>query len=341
MKRKLLFTFIALSSVAAIYAQHFTLRVQGGYAGPGFLKNETVKGPVIDAFHPERDGLIFMANRNFFKDSSTQTVYGSYGQGMNFALGFGYMFNPYIGIDMGLSYLRSDKIKSQERHEIVLNTFGGFYAYTGHYFDVNISTNAQSLSLMPSLVVRGAKPGWKVYPYGRFGISLPVFGTLTHNINIDLEEGLESDTNLLKTLVKEPFFLGQKTEVKLETEGTVSIGFNGAVGVAYQPLPYMNVFLELNGQYLVTRAKETRITQWDADGESKLEERGKYRTEFVYTDELNKSSNNADYNPDYDKTKPKDDFRPTGPFNNLGFNVGVTFFLSKETLKKKSKEASK
>ena len=335
MVNRLLLTLVTITILMNVQAQKgFTLRVAGGYAGPGFIKSEQITGPKIDAYNPEKDGLTFMANRNFFQDSSTQTTYGSYGQGMNFTLGLGYMFNNYIGIDMGISYLQSAKIKSNERHEIVLKTFGNFYAQTGHYFDLNISTSASELALMPSLVVRGAKPGWKVYPYGRLGITLPVFGGLVHDVNIKLEEGLEGDTNLLNTLVKDPYYLGNETVVKLKTEGTVSVGFNGAIGVAYQPLPYMSVFLEMNGQYLVTRAKESKITQWDADGVSKLEERGKYRTEFVYSDKLDKTSNNADYNPNYDPNKPKDDFRANGPFNYLGFNVGLVFTFSKETLKK-------
>lgn len=332
---RILLTFITLSSLFAVQAQKgFTLRVAGGYAGPGFIKSEQLMGPKIDAYHPEKDGLIFLADRNFFQDSSTKAVYGSYGQGMNFTLGLGYMFNNYIGFDMGVSYIHSAKSKAHERHEILVEVLPGLYNYTGRYFDVDISTRAAELALMPSLVVRGAKPGWKVYPYGRLGITLPVYGGLMHDVNINLQEGLDSDTNLLNTLVKDPYFLGKETVVKLKTEGTVSIGFNGAIGVAYQPLPYMSVFLEMNGQYLVTRAKETKITQWDADGVSKLDERGKYRTEFVYTDELNKKSNNADFNENYDPDKPKDDFRPTGPFNYLGFNVGLVFTFSKETLKK-------
>jgi hypothetical protein len=44
-------------------------------------------------------------------------------------------------------------------------------------------------------------------------------------------------------------------------------------------------------------------------GVDKLEERGKYRTKFIYTDKLDTESNNADYNPNYDRTKPKDDLR--------------------------------
>lgn len=312
---------------------YFTLRIGGGYAWNGFLNQGGVMGPVVDPYHPERDGLIVMANRNFYNDSSTQIVNGGYGKGLNYTLGLGYMANPYVGFDMGISILSSAPISSTERHEIVLATPPFGYVNVGKYFDAKITTSAFMLTLNPSIVVNAAKPGWKVYPYARLGLTLPVYGGLTHNIDITLEEAAQSNTALLDVLKGEPYFLGKETKVKLKTEGTVSLGINGAVGVAYKPLPYLGIFAEVNGQYLVTRAKETTITQYDVDGVSKLEERGEYRTHFVYTNKLDKTSNNADYNENYDRTKPKEDFRPNGPFSNIGFNIGLTFMLSKAILK--------
>ncbi len=327
---------------------YWTVRIAGGYAWPGFINAEGVMGPHIDAFHPERDGLIAMANRNFFNDSSTQVVMGSYGKGLNYTLGLGYMINQYIGVDMGVQILSSAQVTSKERHEIVFDNAPFGYVKTGHYFDAGISTNALVLSLNPSIVINAMKPGWKVYPYARLGLTLPVYGMLTHKIDINLEPGLENDTNLLNTLEKAPFFLGKRTAVKLKTEGTVSLGVNGAIGVAFRPVPYLSIFAEVNGQYLVTRAKETKIVQWDTEEwdaqeeewvfKNRIADRGEYRTHFVYTDKLDKNSNNADYNENYDKTKPKDDFRPLGPFSNVGFNVGLTLLLSKATLKKEKKD---
>lgn len=314
----------------------FSLRISGGYAGPGLLKSEPIYGPIVDPYHPERDGLNEMANRNFFTDSSVQLIRGSYGQGMNFTLGLGYMINPYIGFDMGINYQQSSKIKSVETHDIILNNPPFVNLKLGQPITANISTNAYTLSVMPSIVVAAALPNWKAYPYARLGLTLPVFGALIHDLDIVVPDSLFDKTpGFDEMLGKEPYFIGRKTNVRLETHGTISLGFNGAVGVAYKPLPFMNVFAEINAQYLTVRAKETTITNYDIDGVDKLEERGKYRTKFIYTDKLDTESNNADYNPNYDRTKPKDDLRKNAAFNYFGFNVGVTFLLSKTTLKKK------
>lgn len=339
MIRKILFM---LSLIAAfpflIQAQYFTLKLAGGYAWPGFQNSEQIMGPKIDPFSPEKDGLLPMAN---ISDTLNlyEPVHGSYGNGGNFTFGFGYMINPYIGVEMGVSVLKSQTFRSAQTRGLTQRLIEGpppVYQALGYYFmQANISTQALGLSLMPSIIIQGAKPGWKVYPYGRLGISLPVFGELEHKISIDV------DTIVVGLIKDEPYYLGKHVDVTLKTEGTVSIGVNGALGIAYRPLPYLMITAEMNGQYLVTRAKSARVTQWDTDGKDRIADRGVYRTEFNFVDKLDKNSNNADYNPNYDKTKPKDDLRPTGPFSNIGFNLGVTFLLSKETLAKKKKGEQK
>ena len=120
----------------------------------------------------------------------------------------------------------------------------------------------------------------------------------------------------------------------------MSIGINGSLGIAYKPLSFLDVFAEINGQYLDVRAKSSTITKWNADGVSQIPARGVYRTQFNYVDQLTSTSNNADYNSNYNPNKPKDDVRPTAPFSNLGLNVGVTFYFGKKaTGKKMNKQA--
>lgn len=338
MNGKILSTVLLAIVISSSFAQKgFTLRLAGGYGWPGITNSEGIMGPKIDPFSPEKDGLVPMMNIN---DTipSTKTIHGSYGKGVNVTLAFGYMINQYFGVELGVSYLKSATFTSDQTRELTLQLAPGpppQYGALGRYMQAHISTNAFGVSLMPAVVLKGAKPGWKVYPYGRLGISMPIFGGLTHTIAIDV------DTTFLDKVSQDPYYLGKRVDVTLKTEGTVSIGVNGAIGIAYQPLPYLAITAEINGQYLTTRAKSSKITQWDTDGKSRLQERGVYRTEFKFVDELDNNSNNADYNKNYDKTKPKDDIRPSGPFSNIGFNIGVSFLLSKETLGKKKKDENK
>lgn len=341
MKKSLLIVLLfAVACWQVSFAQYYTLRFAGGYAWPGITHTQGVMGPKVDPLSPDKDGLLPMSNMN---DSipSIQTVYGSYGKGMNFTFAFGYMINPYIGVEMGVSYLKSAKITCDQTRQ--LSTQTGFgqppsFSTIPFFMNAHIETSAFGVSLMPSVIVRGQKPGWKVFPYGRVGISMPVFGGLVHDITIDVDkEVFDNYPTLVNSIYNAPYFLGKQTRVKLKTEGTVSIGVNGAMGIAYNPIPLITISAEVNGQYLVTRAKSAKITQWDsekADGTvvSRINDRGVYRTEFNFVDKLDNTSNNEDYNSATDKTKPKDDVRPTGPFSNLGFNIGICINLSKSIL---------
>ncbi len=343
-KRLSILFFLAATAFQSLTAQHFTLRVSGGYAWPGFIRTEQIMGPKIDPLTPEKDALVPMANLSYLNDSmkSYSPVRDSYGRGMNFTFAFGYSINPYIGVELGVTYLRSALISCNQTYQLIYQPSPGFFATSPYFIQAGMQTRAFSLSLMPSVIIQGAKPGWKVYPYGRLGISMPVFGGLKHKINIHVQDEVFTEApSIVNVLSAAPYYLGNRTEVELETHGTVSLGVNGSIGVAYRPVPLINVFAEVNGQYLQTRAKSSKITKWEADGVDKVDARGKYRSEFVFHDKLDYTSNHEDYNANYDKNKPKDDIRPTGPFSNIGFNVGVTFFLSKEILGKKKEKKKK
>ena len=327
MKTKLLLPVLFLIfSISHINAQSFFVKINGGYAWPGLYSTQNILGPKIDPATPETDALVNMADIN---DSlkTYKATHGSYASGFNISARFGYMINPYFGVDLGISYLHSATISCDQIRLIP-------YVLGNHYLNANIATNTSGLSLMPSLTITGAKPGFKVYPYARVGITLPVWGVVFHNINIQV------DPQIYPLLTNSPFFLGTNNQIVLKTQGTVSIGINGSLGIAYKPLSFLDIFAEINGQYLDVRAKSSVVTKWDADGVNKIPARGIYRTQFNYVDQLTSTSNNADYNSNYNTNKPKDDVRPTAPFSNIGFNVGVTFYFGKHADKKKKKTAA-
>ncbi len=335
-KNKLFIAALMLLAFSTSKAQ-FTLRIGGGYAGPGLQNTEGVLGPKVDPLTANVDALVPMADVN---DSAVtyKPVHGSFSSGGNVTIAAGYMFADIIGLDLGVSYAHSSTISSYQVR--LLAPGSGAYIYA--------KTNAFSygIAISPAITLTAAKTGWKVYPYGRFNLVLPVAGKLTDNLTIDGPTGFTLNTS--------PTWLGGHTQVQLVTEGTLSLGFGGAIGVAYRPVPFLSIFAEINGQYLNVKGKSSTVTQWDATstvggvttttsdlGTTQQGKRGAYRDQFTYVDQLNSKSNNAAYNPNYDPNKPKEDVRPTSPASNLGFNIGVTFYLSKKTLKKQDKPAAK
>jgi hypothetical protein len=339
MRKNLLFLLLLCMATTFVNAQ-FTLRVAGGYAWPGFQTSEGIAGPIIDPLHPDIDALGPLANITDTingKAATYKPLKGSYGQGMNFSLGFGYTLKKYFNFELGVSYLKSATMTCDQTRQLTIFTGLG-YSYIPNYLFAHITSNAFGVSISPAFTVQAPIKKSNFMPYIRAGLSMPIYGGLTDHITIYQNSGIP-------TLVKAPYYLGTNTDVTLKTQGAASLGFNGAVGVKYNPLPYLSVFIEVNGQYLTTRAKSAQITQWDADGVSLLgsspNDRPVYRTQFNFVNQLNGTSNNSQYNPNYSPNKPKDDIGPTGPFSNLGLNIGLTFSLSKKTLKKKDADDKK
>ena len=328
MRKSLLFVLFLCIGVASANAQ-FTLKIAGGYALPGFQTSENIYGPIIDPQHPDIDALGPLAN---IKDTmngnpaSYKLVKGSYGHGANVTLGLGYTLHKYFNFELGISYLKSATITADQTRQLTIFTGLG-YSYIPYYLVAHITSNAFGVSISPAFTVQAPIKQSKFMPYARMGVALPVYGGLTDHITIDQNSGIP-------TLVKAPYFLGKHTDVTLTTQGSVSVGIIGAVGLKYNALPFLSVFIEANGQYLTTRAMSSKITQWDADGVSQISNRGVYRTQFNFVNQLDGNSNNLAYNSKTDLNKPKDDVMPTGPFSNLGFNVGLTFNLGKNDLKK-------
>ena len=339
MKKSLLFVLLFAASAVVLNAQ-FTLRLAGGYAWPGLQTSESIAAPIIDPANPSVDALGPLANISDTingKAASYKPVKDSYGHGMNFTLGLGYTVNKYFNFELGISYLKSVTISADQTRQLAESGLGGSTQYLPYYLFAHITSNAFGISISPAFTVQAPIKHTKFMPYIRAGLSLPVYGGLTDHVKIYQNSGIAN-------LVQAPYFLGTNTDVTLKTQGAVSLGFNGAVGLKYNILPFLSVFAEVNAQYLTTRAKSAQITQYDADGVSLLgtaaNDRTVYRTQFNFVNQLTGTSNNAQYNPlGYSTSKPKDDIAPTGTFSNLGLNVGVTFNLGKKTLKKSDKPA--
>jgi hypothetical protein len=304
-------------------AQGFIVKWSGGYAWSGNPKSENISCLNTDFKNPGADAFVNMANSSD-ADGSYKAIHTSYGQGFNFNFRLGYMINPYIGIDLGVSYLKSASISCSQVHYLYIDS-SGVSIPTGGYMNCAISSTAQNISLSPAIVAAFAKPKMKFYPYLRAGLVLPVWTQIQQTIGIDL-----LGVTALPALSQAPYFLGQRTDATIQTQGKFALGFCASIGAIYRPLPYFGIFIEVNGEYLNLKASSSTITQWTADGYDLLSTRGPYRTQFNYVGSLSSSSNNAQKNSNYNPNNPKEDISPQFPFSNVGFNIGLQLLLNKE-----------
>ncbi len=216
--------------------------------------------------------------------TKTTNIYGSYGQGFNTTLKAGYMFTDNMGVEMGVSYL-----------------FGATQTKDDH---TNYLEEAKSngLRIIPSLVYK-LDNGF----YGRFGMIIPVMGST------------------VITAVDDDFMgMGLKKETEMETHGSFSIGFAGAIGYQFELTDNMNLFGEVEYIGMSIKSGSATFTQYDVDGKDQLGAMTTSQKEYTFLDEVDDSSDNTFGNPNYDPAKATVMMRQKAPFSSFGLNVGIT-----------------
>ena len=122
---------------------------------------------------------------------------------------------------------------------------------------------------------------------------------------------------------------------------SVSLGFQGCVGVSYTPVPLLSIWGEVNGQYLFVKAKESTLTKYNLNGKDIAGNFSTYSLVTNFVDKLDNNSNSTELGvktrdqtsttqPHTDETKPRDALREVANLGSFGFSVGVTFNMSKK-----------
>lgn len=215
----------------------------------------------------------------------------------------GYMFNPYIGAELGVSYfhgdktmigrLRSPQVTSEE------NTYlRGFDVAPGIFLTPNFKT---------------------VNPYARMGLIVPVAGDLTIETMARQVNGGGAGTDII-------------VEAKSEVKSRFSVGYFGAIGVSYPVNDNLSIFGEVEIKNLSIKSKSAEITEYSttaiSNGQSQLipgeqlADLPVYETHFDFTDDYSQSTTTAP-NQDAPRKIPTQFVNASG----TGINVGIRFTL--------------
>jgi hypothetical protein len=276
--------------------------------------------PLVNDDLGSTNDLIGKVNRLIRADSSIsiQPVQGTQGTGWQGGINVGYMFHPNIGVELGVTYLRSNRFLLAQDNT---PTYQAEHTIVGERLDI-----------IPQLVLNfDFKEKWSIY--SKSGLVVPVWGRSRSEINIDDQEG---------RLVFEYLGLNNpnthgSVRIKASTFGKFSYGFQTRLGVGYRALDWLGVFGELKFMALTIRSKEDRfdeveISLFDANDpengitlrEADIDEIDK-RTVFV--NELTENSNNPLVNPNADPNKPMDELARKDNFNQLAVSIGLRFYI--------------
>jgi len=140
--------------------------------------------------------------------SNNEIVKGTFGKGISFGLGVGYMFSENVGAEIAFSYLVGSKIETTDNDGTITGTS---------------EAKSKLMRLTPALKVTGGK---SIKPYAKFGVILG----LAPKVEIE-----STGSGLTYTSTGND-----------KLSGGMSIGLMGAAGVDIELSKMVSVFVELN-----------------------------------------------------------------------------------------------
>ena len=107
-------------------------------------------------------------------------------------------------------------------------------------------------------------------------------------------------------------------DIVAESKGAFSLGFQGALGIAYGVSDNLSIFGEFSHVSLRIKGKTTTITSYKSDGVEIVGDLNTIQTDTEYVDEVSDTDN-------MDVNSPHKELNSTTNYNSLFINLGVKF----------------
>ncbi len=252
---------------------------------------------------------------------SFSNEYATLGDGLNFGAAIGYMFNDHFGVELNAHYYMTNE------HRVDVTQFTGLTDESFVY--------SRQIRTLLSFICAGN--GDVVRPYTRFGLLVPVGGSVTLSRKVSDRTGGGIVTGIPN--------LDAEVDVLATTVGNPSVGFNGAVGLTFGLSDNVLLFGEAALEALTVKTKATELTKFNVDvfsnitGEeiptlSQSIEKGSFsygELNINYVDQINQNSNWAENpntgaeNPNFNGDIAEDALARKGNYNAVGLNIGLRF----------------
>lgn len=247
-KVALMAALCAVVSMPAIQAQDvkpaskFYVKIAGGY----YFSVFPGQFPKVGNYEPHDLHLEYNPATESSTPVSEKVLTGSYGAGGRGGLSFGWNINRYIAVEGTFNYYRSKKnLMTRE-----VTTMAGSNQTIGK---IESHGYVEAIDFAPGVVISPGRE--KVNPYVRFGVVVPLWGVLK----------IETDASRSGTAaVGGQTVLTQTTIHRKETvKPNVTIGFQGALGVAFPVAKMLDIFVEAEYRNIPVRSKEKEVTEYD------------------------------------------------------------------------------
>lgn len=293
-----LFSVVAITASTKTVAQEFYVRGGGGYSmESGRTEFNSADPNGLTMIQQSKDITI-----NPDGSANVKSLNGTLGSGYKANLTFGYMFNPYIGAEIGFNYFTGDE-----------KTIGKL---TSPLMQSEAKAHLQGLDVMPALYLTPAFA--KLNPYARIGVLIPTVGKLYIDSNAYAPDagGPGVDVNV---------------RARTEVEAKFSLGYAGALGVTYPIGTRLHVFGEVEFKNLSIKSKSAEIKEYETTAITpggtifvpgqQLADLPMNETHFEFSDEFTQGAPD----PDSARKIPTQFVNASG----VGLNFGVRYSFGK------------
>ena len=220
--------------------------------------------------------------------NATSIKSASFGVGFKGDLGFGYMVNEHVGVQLDANVGLSSKKYTLDVTNVTLGS--------GVPGSVSIVQQAHTpLMLMPCLVVQSGGAKWNIY--SRFGVAIPL------NTQITIDEIQANDPNTGAITVY---------DFTSKMKNSFSLGFTAAAGVQYKFGDRVSIFGELSLLSLSVYTKQSKLTAVTENGQNVALSNVTGNQVINYSKNVTVDSSGANQ------------AAYSQPFSNVGFNFGIT-----------------
>ncbi|UII19364.1 outer membrane beta-barrel protein [Fulvivirga ligni] len=228
--------------------------------------------------------------------TTVESLRGTLGVGYKVGGVAGYMFNDYIGAELGVYYFHGSEQTIGE-----LSTPAFHSSETAYIRGVDVA---------PALVVTPGFDG--VNPYARVGLLIPVAGDLTIKTNATQMNYEGSGQDLMVSAVS-------------EVQPKFSLGYNAAIGVLFPIKTGVDLFAEAEFKSLTLKSDKAEIKSYkttlggNAVPGQQLEDLPVAEKKFTFSDEF--TPTDPESNSDQPRVIPTQYVNASG----IGFNLGLRF----------------
>ncbi len=288
--KKITTVFFGLTILtSASFAQGIFFKAGAGYAIPMASQSIGEKYLYVEDY----------TDNNQISKATSENVSGSFGAGINFNVGAGFMFNEFIGVELNVQYTQGKKFETSE-----ISTYTDNFS-TSSQKEIT-ETYSKGLYINPSFIITSAR-GSKI-PYGRFGV---IVGSPTIS-------GESSDVGKVSYYPD----LQDVRNRKWEYSKGISIGLQGAVGINWMLSDKIDLFTEVNFISMSYYAEEYNLTEDTYNGNDNLQDLSVSEKKIIFKKEI------ALVGESQDPDKPSEALREGSAFSSLSLQVGIRFLLN-------------